>query len=153
MSKPACDERARFLRHVAPSGDCWLWTGFRNAQGYGEFHFRGHARGAHRVAYRLFVGEIPRGHFVCHHCDVPACVNPSHLFTGTQKDNMRDAAGKGRIVVPRLRGERVPGAKLTPQLVRYVRESPLGCRKLAKELGVCKTSIKNIRTGKTWAHV
>jgi HNH endonuclease len=73
-------------------------------KGYGKFTAKG--RGAqlraHRVAYELCTADIPTGLFVCHHCDNPSCVNPSHLFTGTHRDNMADALTKGRPVVPLL---------------------------------------------------
>ena len=76
---------------------CWLWLGAVDAAGYGDFWFGGTNVGAHRVAWTLFMGEIPAGRFVCHHCDRPPCVNPAHLFVGTHGDNMRDASQKGRL--------------------------------------------------------
>jgi len=73
----------------------WLWTGAKN-KGYGTSIFNGRQIGVHRIMYMLSYGEIPNGMFVCHTCDVPECVNPDHLFLGTQKQNMEDRSNKGR---------------------------------------------------------
>lgn len=86
----ACDTRSR----------CWLWTGKVNHFGYGRF--QSGRRGvnvsstAHRYAWRIFRGEIPVGLCVLHRCDIPACVNPDHLYLGTKADNMRDMAARSR---------------------------------------------------------
>lgn len=78
--------------------ECWLWTGRRNQHGYGLWTptFRAKDLRAHRVSYELKVGPIPDGLFVCHRCDVRNCVNPIHLFVGTNTDNMLDKIQKGR---------------------------------------------------------
>lgn len=94
----------RFWTKVEKADGCWLWKGSRTgSMGYGYLHYGGkHKRSpkaAHRVSWELHNGEIPRGFFVLHKCDVPACVNPEHLFLGTREDNMRDAARKGRLDV------------------------------------------------------
>lgn len=94
----------RFWSKVDTSGteehpDCWEWTAYRRPTGYGHFRFRGKQWKAHRVAYTLIKGEIPEGQCVLHiECDNPPCVNPAHLKTGTQADNMRDRDQKGRHV-------------------------------------------------------
>lgn len=90
----------RFWPKVDKSGDCWLWTGATYPSGYGEFMFDTSIVAAHRAAWRLTRGSIPEGTLVLHRCDVRACVNPAHLFLGSQLDNMRDMAHKGRGVRP-----------------------------------------------------
>ena len=78
-----------------PNG-CWIWTGTKDLKGYGAIRFNGKMHKSHRVAYEIYVGEIPKGMLCCHHCDVPSCCNPDHLFIGTNSDNMRDMYKKGR---------------------------------------------------------
>ena len=90
----------RFWKKVEPepNSGCWLWMGTQDR--YGQFRIggrNGHQVGAHRVAWMLANGLIPMGVHVLHRCDIPTCVNPSHLFLGTRKDNMQDAARKGRL--------------------------------------------------------
>lgn len=86
----------RFWAKVDRTGACWLWVAGVDRRGYGRFWARGHQHGAHREAYRLTYGEIPDGLFVCHRCDTPLCVRPSHLFLGSHAENMQDMVQKGR---------------------------------------------------------
>lgn len=75
---------------------CWNWTGPVNSSGYGSLGFKGRKEGVHRISYEVAYGPFDRKMFVLHRCDNPRCVNPAHLFLGTQKDNMQDALQKGR---------------------------------------------------------
>lgn len=90
----------RFMQNVEPEPNtgCWLWSGGESAHGYGCFSFgrAGRSKLAHRASYEMFIGEIPAGLHVCHSCDTPACVNPDHLWPGTDRDNVRDMMAKGR---------------------------------------------------------
>ena len=93
MKQPLGD---RFGTKVQSGSGCWEWTGTRTKRGYGQLGVSGKTKWAHRVSWEINNGPIPDGLFVCHHCDNPPCVRPSHLFLGTHQDNMRDMAEKGR---------------------------------------------------------
>lgn len=95
--------RERFEERYTPepNSGCWLWTGAMTTEGYGQIRADGKQRKtlvAHRVSHELYNGPIPSGLFVLHKCDTPACVNPAHLSTGTQKENIHDCISKGRFV-------------------------------------------------------
>jgi hypothetical protein len=89
----------RFERKYIPvtESGCWIWLGGLQGKGYGQFTLKNKRVKAHRFSFEQFVGEIPDGMLVCHHCDVMCCVNPAHLFVGTNSDNMSDCANKGRL--------------------------------------------------------
>lgn len=95
--KPSKSASVRFERKWTPEPNtgCWLWLGGTQKAGYGFFKYAGEVT-AHRSAWRLYRGDIPYGLHVLHRCDVRQCVNPEHLFLGTQSDNMKDMAAKGR---------------------------------------------------------
>lgn len=147
---------AWFWAHVDKTGDCWLWTGWRNRRGYGQFYRRGQRPSrslyAHRVSWELHNGAIPPGLFVCHHRDNPPCVNPAHIFIGTIRDNHVDMVRKGR----QPRGETSSSAKLAASQVRQIREqlaAGVSHRRLAARYGVTQPAISLIGTGKTWRHL
>lgn len=140
-----------------PEAGCWLWTGAVQCTGYGRFSMGdGTVEYAHRAAWQLFSGAIPRGMYVCHKCDTPLCVNPDHLFIGSAKDNMRDAARKNRIVSPARNwasDETHQPAKLTNDQVRYIRESSEGLSVLARRYHVTPKTIWAARTRQTFKDV
>lgn len=133
---------------------CWPWLGGHATAGYGVIGVDAwRVEGAHRVSYRLNVGEIPPGLEVCHHCDNPGCVNPDHLFAGTHAQNMHDSETKGRNRHPGLKGSEHPRAKLTEASVREIRQSADDPTTLAAQYGITRESIYMIRARKTWRHV
>jgi HNH endonuclease len=85
-----------------PESGCWLWMGTWDRGGYGKISNREAGKKspvthkAHRIFYAVMVGEIPDGLFVCHKCDARSCLNPAHLFLGTNQDNINDMYAKGR---------------------------------------------------------
>ena len=129
-----------------PESGCWLWLGAVSTNGYGRIKV-GRDRAvkyAHRLFYAHHVGEIPDEMSVLHRCDTRLCVNPSHLFLGTQADNMADMARKGRS----LSGVRHPAAKLSEEQIRAIRGS-IGetQRSIASRFGICQQSVSRIRAG------
>ena len=117
--------------------------------GYGLFRMSDRHHLAHRMAFRLFKGELADGLDVMHSCDNPACVNPDHLSLGTRLENMRDAVRKGRAA----RGERHGRHKLTEEMARDVLAADGMQRDIAKRFGVSQTTVSQIKSGSVWAHL
>lgn len=139
---------------VTESG-CWIWIGSvnketRRRKPYGRIKVAGVVQYAHRVSYELHVGPIPEDHVVCHCCDNPYCVNPDHLFIGTQSENMVDKFAKGRHCMEYCTGENHHNAKLTSDQVDRIRASNKTNAALADKFGVHPTTISNIRNNKVW---
>ncbi len=141
----------RFIEKVEITDSCWVWRGAVNANGYGSMWNGEKPETASRLSYRLFVGAIGENQFVCHHCDNPMCVKPSHLFLGTHLENMRDRGLKGRSA--KLSGTLNPMAKLTEQQARDIKLSSKPIADLRALYGVSGSVISNIRKGKTWKHL
>jgi HNH endonuclease len=172
----------RFWAKVDKSGDCWLWKASKNHDGYGRLQVNGRAIAAHRISYEIAHGPIPDGLCVCHHCDTPACVNPSHLFLGTHWDNKQDSVRKGRIAtgdqhwtrrMPEklargdksgsrlhaenlLRGKDHPKAKLTEDDVRTIRQRRASGQKvhsIATDYDLTDTAVSHIALRRNWKHI
>lgn len=146
---------ARFLSFAsrADSDGCWVWHGPENSNGYGRFTLgRDHIL-AHRYSYSLFFGEPPAGLAVCHRCDNRKCVNPEHLWLGTQRDNLIDAAKKGRMFRPDTRAHRNGNTKLTWEKVHAIRDMHRrGVRMyhLAQLFAVSPSTISDVVKHQTW---
>ena len=103
------------LDGFATDEDCWLWTGKLHGGWYGQLHVLGKTETTSRLAWLLYKGEIPAGMEVCHTCDTPSCVNPSHLFLATSAKNTKDSVAKGRHTSAKLHSyavSRIKGMKL-----------------------------------------
>lgn len=163
--------------------DCWPWIAAVTHDGYGRYTMRRQHNMAHRVAFRMKIGEIPKGLCVCHHCDNPGCCNPSHLWLGTNWDNSLDSLMKGRLargkrngaythpekirrgkahpfkINPMLHafGESVNTAKLTASHViairRFYATGKHTMQSLAMRFKISKANIDFIVKGKTWKHL
>jgi hypothetical protein len=134
-----------------PNSGCWLWLGALNAKGYGSIRIAGKTELAHRMSYRRYRGEVAAGVQVLHRCDVPACINPDHLYLGTHADNMRDMSSRNRH--PYRYGEAHHNAKLSQDDVCAIRASFDNYTSLARRYGITKDNIYSIRARKTWRHV
>ena len=141
--------------HTVLSDDesCWLWVGGVSGSGYGMVPMGKHKRPyAHRISYEVHNGPIPAGMSVLHKCDNKRCVNPYHLFVGTQKDNMVDMVSKKR----HMHGERTNTAKITEADVREIRalkEKGVTLSAIATQFGICFQQVSRIVRRERWAHV
>lgn len=141
-------DKVRFWSKVDRSGDCWLWQSSRMPNGYGRFHLgarESHPCYAHRTAWELTHGPIPKGLSVLHHCDVRACCKPSHLFLGTQADNMQDAARKGRLHVRRPKRQVVSDAQVAEMIA--LRQAGLTLVAIAARYNVSKAFVSLVARG------
>jgi hypothetical protein len=156
----------RFWNNVLKTDTCWMWQGLIAPNGYGRTWLHGKNHGAHRLAYEWTRGPIPKGMYVLHHCDMPACVNPEHLFLGTAADNYHDAFRKGRIPIGAnhwstrhperyRRGTTHPFSKFTEEQVREIRAAiTAGARPtdVAKQFNVSRRAIYHLMTD-AWKHI
>lgn len=141
--------KERFEEKFYITPGCWIWAACVTEAGYGQIGLKNKVLYAHRVSWELYYREIPDGLNVLHKCDVPGCVNPSHLFLGTHQDNTADMVSKGRGV----NGELVGTSKLTENDIMEIRASEESQYKLAEKYGVDQTNISCIKLRKSWAHV
>lgn len=153
IAKGRDDPLPRFMAYVSPepNSGCWLWDGSYSTTGYGQFSIGLRPKKAHRVSWLLHRGPIPKGSFVLHRCDNPACVNPEHLEIGSHRKNMDDMRQRGHA-----RGGRpgIGNPKITEQQAAEIRrryENGETYAGLAAAYGLrSKNSIANIVRGITW---
>ena len=158
---------SRFLPKIEIDDGCWNWIGCKISKGYGQLLRDGKMQLAHRLSYELFVGDIGVDKNICHHCDNPSCIRPSHLFQGTSKENSQDMARKNRCSLQgdrhpyrrnpelALRGDKNPKTKLTVENVVTIRNliGTMAKRRIATRFHVDKNTITLIERRITWAHV
>ena len=137
-----------------PNSGCFLWTGARHRQGYGQIVIDRKTILAHRLSWEIYCGSIPDGMNVLHQCDNCGCVYTSHLFLGTQSYNMADCGRKGSS---NKKGSVNGNAKLTEDDVRYIRSlrrTKYVCVELAEKFGMAVKTIQNIRGyDRSWKHI
>lgn len=135
---------------VTESG-CWIWTGVLNADGYGVISFGGKRYMAHRKSLELSGVDVPDNLQVNHRCDVACCINPSHLYVGTQKENIADMISRKRAD---RKGEKNPfGHKLSDEEVRVIRSLNMPQRAIARAFGISHSAVGNIINRKHWSHL
>lgn len=139
---------------------CWLWVGKTNKDNYGIIKHCNRYRRANRVSWVIHFGNIPPGKFVLHRCDNPKCVNPNHLFLGTQADNIADMVSKGRNLAPGaidpVVGEQHGRSKLTEKDVIEIRKWYVprrGVGQLAAKFGISRSHVARLVNGINWKHI
>jgi len=133
---------------VTESG-CWIWLGSTTKSGYGRICIDRKDHLAHRFALSVSGGNVSKSDLVMHKCDNPICVNPEHLQIGTQCDNMKDMARKGRS----SKGAMRYNAKLNESIVKYIRDSGEHPKILAAQLNVSRELVRDVKANKRWRHV
>jgi len=128
---------------ITTKGNCWIWKGNPRKNGYCRTSYKGKSWYIHRLSYTAFIGKIPDGEDVCHKCDIRACCNPEHLFTGTRRDNMQDAKNKGRVAT----GSSLPHSKLSIKDKKFILDEikqNVEYKEIAKKYNVVPGSISRI---------
>ena len=151
------DVLKRFWKRVNKNGPiqphmttpCWLWMGSLQGKGYGQFWTGEYGTTAHRFSWQMVNGDIPKGHEICHTCDVRICMNPDHLFSGTRADNMKDCINKGRTA----KGEKHGRSKLKRPQIEEIKQLSLdgkSQREIAEVFNVTQPNIGCILREETW---
>lgn len=150
--------KVRLYGNVAKTdGGCWLWQGCVSPNGYGKIKIGPNSFDTHVISWRVASGGIavPLGKLVMHQCDVRACINPEHLTVGTQSENMLHASAVGAMRNPK--GSRHYRAVLNETVVSEIlslkREGKIGCRKIARLLGLRPSTVHSVIIRSSWKHV
>ncbi len=153
MPEILLDTQCRFWEKVDHKSDseCWNWLA-GGSEGYGQIKINGKTYRTHRISYYIHYKKDPGELLVCHKCNNKLCVNPNHLFLGTESENMQHAFATGRHY---RKGILQASARLTEQDVRDIRElrGEISQAKIAKLFGVSCGTIQHIMDGRNWSHV
>ena len=129
---------------INPQTGCLEWKRGCAHFGYGAIWFDGKGHLAHRVSYEIFVGPIPEGMFILHHCDNPSCINPEHLHLGTAKDNAADALARNRFVVGERNGKAILTQKVADEIRSVYNSGQFTQHQLANKYNVSRSTIRNV---------
>jgi len=146
------DTAQEYIRNrvIINSNGCWLWQKSTH-NGYGTMAYGCPVTKAHIFSWKAFGGLVADGMQLNHKCHNRSCVNPSHLYLGTQVENMRDMYDAGRQNI--LRGEKSGVAKLNDQSVRFILNSCLSVKELREKYGVSDSLIRAVKERKIWTHI
>ena len=145
-------DRIKAKSNICMKTECWLWNRYKNKEGRGYCHYKSTTIPASRVSYIAFKGYIYENLDVCHTCDNPSCVNPEHLFLGTDQDNANDRENKERGA----KGEKIKLSKLKNEMISEIRNSRrdgMSQQKIADKYNVSQTAISRVLSKKTWKHI
>lgn len=147
-----------FIKVKKEDNGCWKWNGTKNKYGYGMFHVNEFKTDipAHRASYLIHKGEIPKDRDICHSCDVRECVNPNHLFFGTNLENIKDARKKGRLKLrgrSGLKNKNSIFSKKEVLLIRSMKPYKGFFVKISKKYNVNKYTIRNLFYKKTYKEI
>lgn len=134
-----------------PMSGCWLWDASQNRDGYGNFRFRDKILNAHRVAWYIYRGAIPRGVQVLHKCDIRSCVNPQHLYLGSQRDNVLDCENRKRARHPK--GDQHKNAKISEKQAIYIFWDSRPQHEIARDYKISQPLVSSIKNQKAWTHI
>jgi hypothetical protein len=130
--------------------ECWIWQGSKHRQGYGSLRYKRKYSLVHRIAWEVYIGDIPKGMKVCHKCDMTSCCNPKHLFLGTQKDNVKDGANKGRYDNRKLGKRRNKLIFEQVEEIKKLNSHGMTRKELQLKFEVGQTCIAKILNGVSW---
>jgi len=151
-------DKKRFFNKVRKTKKCWIWNGAKTSKGYGRFKIKGKLKLSHRISYLIRYGMFDENMFICHKCDNPRCVKPSHLFLGTRSDNMIDCYEKGRLYIGKgnfLKGHK-DSAILTDRKVIKIKKMIQSGEKLisiSKKFKIKYQTIRDLSSGRTYYNV
>lgn len=144
------------MKYVDKSDFCWTWNGGKYYNGYGQFYEGPNKICAHRFSYKIFKGDIPKNKLVLHECDNRQCVNPDHLFLGTQKDNILDMIKKGRRVHSSRVGQNNGRTTLNDKDILKIRsdyKNGVSVKSICKSYKLSETQVYRIVKKQSWSHI